>query len=133
VQRKINQAARIERLRRRLHEVSAWRLAKVAHEREELAVAHAGMIEALGEGIMSYGPASLAGTRRVRRIERELAIAKVIEKDLESRALADGRLAKLAEGHHAHLRETRQAEVERRSLEDLIEATLAAGQASRKP
>ena len=133
MRRIIEQAARIEKLRRRLHEISAWRLAKVAQEREELIAAHAGMIEALGDGLMAYGPASLAGARRVRRIERELAVARVIEQDLAQRALDDGRLAKLAEGHLEALREARRTHDDRRSLEDLIEATLSAGTGPRKP
>jgi hypothetical protein len=133
MRRKIERLERIERLRKRLHELSAWRLAVVAQEREKLAAAHAEMIEALGEGVMAYGPASVAGTRRVRSIEREIAIAVVIETDLAKRALNDGRLAKLADSYLDAARgEWRDGE-ERRSLEELIDATLAADPASRKP
>jgi hypothetical protein len=133
VQRKIERLQRIERLRRRLHEMSAWRLARVQWEREKLSAAHAEMIEALGEGIMAYGPLSQAGTRRVRAIERELAIADVVEKDLEKHTLEDGRLAKLADRFLAAAREAWQDDEERRSLEELIEATLAPRSGSRKP
>ena len=61
---------RIERLRKRMHEMSAWRLAVVVRERERLDAEHAAMIEALGEGLMAFGPPALAGTRRVRSIDR---------------------------------------------------------------
>jgi hypothetical protein len=133
MRRKIERLERIERLRKRLHELSAWRLAVVSQEREKLAAAHAEMIEALGDGIMAYGPASLAGTRRVRAIEREMAVADVIEKKLEKRALDDGRLAKLADRYLGAARGEWREGQERRSLEELIEATIAADPASRKP
>ena len=61
MRRKIERLERIERLRKRLHELSAWRLAVVTQEREKLATAHAEMVEALGDGLMAYGPASAAG------------------------------------------------------------------------
>lgn len=130
---KLEQLQRIERLRRRLQEMSAWRLARLQWERERLAVNHAEMIEALGEGLMAFGPLSEAGTRRVRAIEREMAVAGSIEREMEKRALDDGRLAKLADSRLAAVRAAWDDEVARRSLEELIEATLAAPTASRKP
>jgi hypothetical protein len=132
MRRKIEQLERIERLRKRLHELSAWRLAVVAQEREKLATAHKEMIEAMGEGLMAYGPVSVAGTRRVRRIETELAQAGAAEKAMEKQTLDDGRMAKLAEGSLDAARETFREKQERRSLEDLIDATVAAGTAPRK-
>jgi hypothetical protein len=133
VRDKIQQLQRIERLRRRLQEMSAWQLARVQWERERLAATHAEMIEALSDGFMSYGPVSMAGTRRVRSIEREIAIADAIGKDMEKRALEDGRLAKLADRRLAAVREDWREVSERRSLEELIEATIVAVSASRKP
>lgn len=133
MQAKIKRMERIERLRRRMHEMAAWRLTLAVQEREKLAAAHAEMIEALGEGLMAFGPASVAGTRRVRSIERQLALAEAEEKLLEKRALDDGRLAKLADRSLGAAREARRDDLERRSLEDLIDATLASGSASRKP
>ena len=133
MRRKIERLERIERLRKRLHELSAWRLAVATQEREKLTTAHGEMIAALGEGLMAYGPASAAGARRVRAIERELAVADVVEKDLEKRTLDDGRLAKLADRYLAAARGEWREGQDRRSLEELIEATVAADPASRKP
>jgi len=133
VQRKVERLQRIERLRKRLHEMSAWRLARLQWEREKLTTAHAEMIEALGEGLMAYGPLSQAGTRRLRSIEREIAVAGIVEKDLEQRTLDDGRLAKLADRFLTAAREARRDDLARRSLEELIEATLAPRSGSRKP
>ncbi len=129
---KIERLERIERLRKQLHELSAWRLAVAAQEREKLIADHAGMIEALGEGLMAYGPASAAGTRRVRAIERQLVAAGAVEKTLEKRALDDGRLAKLADRFLGAAREEWREDRERRSLEELIEATLGGDPASHK-
>ncbi len=133
VQRKIERLQKIERLRRRLHEMSAWRLARVQWEREKLSATHAEMLQALGDGLMAFGPLSLAGTRRVRSIEREIAVAGAVEKDLEQRRLEAGRQAKLADRFLATAREARRDDEERRSLEELIEATLTPPSASRKP
>jgi hypothetical protein len=133
MQRKIERLERIERLRKRLHELSTWRLAVVTQEREKLATAHKEMIEAMGEGLMAFGPASVAGTRRVRRIETEMAQAGTVEKAMEKQVLDDGRMAKLAEGSLDTAREAYRDKQERRSLEELIEATIATGTASHKP
>ena len=126
MKRTIDTLQRIERLRKRLADLSAWRLAKVIHERDKLEVAHGEMLNALGDGLMAWGPPSAAGNRRVRALERELAATGQIEKDLARRALDDGRLAKLAEGRlDAVSAEWREAQ-ERKSLEELIEATVKA-------
>jgi len=129
---KIETLARIERLRKRMHEMAQWRLAVVVAEREKLSSAHAEMIEALGDGLMAFGPASVAGTRRLRGIEREMALADVTEKDLEQRTLEEGRLAKLADRCLGAAREALRGQVERRSLEELIEATLRCGSGPHK-
>jgi hypothetical protein len=133
VRDKLEQMRRIERQRRRLQEMSAWRLARQQWENRKLADDHAGMIEALGEGLMAFGPLSEAGTRRLRKIEREMAQAQAIEKQMEARALDDGRLAKLADRRLNALREAAREGEERRSLEELIEATITAASAPRKP
>lgn len=129
---KVEQLKRIERLRKRLHELSTWKHSMMAQERDKLASAHAAMVTALGDGIMSYGELSVAGTRRVRQIERELAVASALTRELESRALADGRMAKLAESSLDTARETWRDASERKSLLDLIDASVASGTGSRK-
>lgn len=120
----IDNLRRIERLRKRLADLSAWRLAKVTYERGKLASAHEAMLNALGEGLMAWGPPSAAGNRRVRALERELTATGEIEKDLARRALDDGRLAKLAEGRLDVVSATWREMQERKSLEELIEATV---------
>ena len=132
MKRKIERLERIERLRRRLHEMSSWRLAAAAQERLKLSSARVEMIEAMTEGIMAYGAPAAAGSRRIRAIERELVVSDGVEKALEKRALDDGRLAKLADLSLESARETWREGQERRSLEELIDATLAADTASRK-
>jgi hypothetical protein len=133
LRRKIERLARIERLRKSMHEMAKWRQAAAAVEREKLNAAHAEMLEALGEGLMAYGPPAVAGTRRVRGIEREIARAGAVERDLEKRRLEEGRLAKLADISLSSAREVWRGQVERRSLEELIEATLRPDTGSRKP
>ena len=82
---------------------------------------------------MAYGPASLAGTRRVRAIDREIVAAQERETTLGKQALEQGRLAKLADVSLDAAREAYREGAERRGLEELIDATIAAATASRKP
>lgn len=133
MRKKIENLARIERLRKRMHELAQWRLAQVAQEREKLAAAHAEMIEALGEGLMAFGPTAVAGTRRVRGIERELARADIVEKTLEKRTLDEGQLAKLADQRLEAARDAWQGQLDRRKLEELIEASLSPISGPHKP
>ena len=133
MRRKIESLARIERLRRRMHELAKWRLQLVTQERERLETAREEMIEALGEGLLSFGPAAAAGTRRVRGIEQQLARADVIEKSLEQRTLDEGRLAKLADRRLEAARDVWQGELDKRGLEELIEASLARNTGPHKP
>ena len=132
MRQKVERLARIERLQKRMHEMARWRLAVVALEREKLTSDHAEMIEALSQGLMAYGAPAAAGTRRVRGIERELARAHVVEKDMEKRTLEAGRLAKLADRCLDTARDALRNEVDRRSLEELIEATLRPDTGSHK-
>ena len=136
MKRTIDQLQRIERIRKRLADLSAWRLARLAHEREKLKTTHSEMLDALGEGLMAFGPASLAGTRRVRALEQEMAAAERQSQLLARQALDDGRLAKLAEGRLDTVRAAWREALDRKSLEDLIDATVQnAGKdsGSRKP
>ena len=61
-----------------------------------------------------------------------MATAGVVEKALVQRTLDDGRLAKLAGRFLTAAQDERREFAERRSLEELIEATLP-GTGSRKP
>lgn len=132
MKRTIDNLQRIERLRKRLADLSAWRLAKLTHERAKLEAAHDDMLNALGDGLMAWGPPSAAGNRRVRSLEREMAATDESVKDFARRALDDGRLAKLADMRLDAVRaEWREAQ-ERKSLEELIEATVRAS-GPRKP
>jgi hypothetical protein len=132
VKRTIDQLKRIERIRKRLADLSAWRLARLAHEREKLETTHEEMLNALGEGLMAFGAPSVAGTRRVRALELEMLAAHVRHKDLAARALDDGRLAKLAQGRLDTVRAAWQDTLDRKSLEELIDATIKPS-GSRKP
>ena len=72
MRRKIERLRRIERLRKQMHEISTWRLAVVAHERVKLTASHAEMLEALGQGLMAFGPA--AGLELVNALQDEPAL-----------------------------------------------------------
>jgi hypothetical protein len=82
------------------------------------------MLSALGDGLMAWGAPAAAGNRRVRALERELAATGLIEKDLAQRALDDGRLAKLADRRLDEVSALWREMQERKSLEELIEATV---------
>ena len=130
---KIKRLERIERLKKRMHEIALWRRAAAAQERDKLGAAHAEMIEALsGDGLMAYGPPAAIGARRVRGIERQIARVEAVEKELAGRALEEGRLAKLADRWLDSARGARREMIERRSLEELVDATLRPDTGSHK-
>jgi hypothetical protein len=131
---KIKRLERIERLKKRMHEIAQWRQAAAAQEKEKLGAAHAEMIEALsGDGLMAYGPPAAVGARRVRGIERQIAHVEAVEKKLAERTLEEGRLAKLADRWLDSARDARREMIDRRTLEELVEATLRPDTGSRKP
>jgi hypothetical protein len=131
---KIKRLERIERLKKRMHEIALWRQAAATQEKDKLSAAHAEMIEALsGDGLMAYGAPAAVGARRVRGIERQIAQVEAVEKKLAERALEEGRLAKLADRWLDDARDARREVIERRSLEELVEATLRPDTGSRKP
>jgi hypothetical protein len=130
---KIERLVRIERLKKRMHEIAVWRQAAATQEKDKLNAAHAEMIEAMGDGLMAYGPPAAIGARKVRGIERQLARVEAVEKHLTERALEEGRLAKLADRWLDSARDARREVLDRRSLEELVEATLKPDSGSRKP
>jgi hypothetical protein len=69
----------------------------------------------------------------VRGIEQDLARADIVEKALEKHTLDEGRLAKLADQRLEAAREVWQGELDRRGLEELIEASLRPPPGPRKP
>ncbi len=130
---KIERLVRIERLKKRMHEIAVWRQAAATLEKDKLNAAHAEMIEAMGDGLMAYGPPAAIGARKVRGIERQLARVEAVEKHLTERALEEGRLAKLADRWLDSARDAHREVLDRRSLEELVEATLKPDSGSRKP
>jgi hypothetical protein len=130
----IEKLKRIERLQKRLHDLSVWKLTHLAEERDKLSVAHADMIRALGEGLLSFGAAASAGTRRIRSIEMEINAARAAHAAQAKRALENGARSKLAEKVVERAEDDNRRDVEKKTLAELIEWSLQASiSGSRKP
>ena len=131
---RIEKLKRIERLQKRLHDLSVWKLTHLAEERDKLTVAHAQMIQALGEGLLSFGGAASAATRRIRSIEIEMSAAEAAHAAQAKRALENGARSKLAERVVERAEEDGRREMEKKTLAELIEWSLQASiSGSRKP
>lgn len=130
---RLDKLKRIERLQKQLHDLSVWKLSSLTEQRERLSVAHGEMIQALGEGLLSFGGAAAAATRSIRSLEREIDANAAAHAAQAQQTLAQGARSKMAEqvvdrAQRDHLRES-----EKKSLAELIDQSLRASlTASRK-
>ncbi len=124
MKKRLETLEKIKRLQKQMHDLAVWRLSELGRERDDLAENHREMLEAMGRGVVSYGPPATAGMRRVRALEREIAAAAAEVEAQTRRAIDQGARAKLAdrarESADARYREQRQ----RKELADLIENSL---------
>ncbi len=131
---KLDKLKRIEHLQKTMHDLSQWKLTHMSHEREKLAQAHSEMITALGAGLLSFGGAASAATRRIRAIEVEMAAAQAAETAQARHALEQGMRSRAAERAVQTTSVKYRSEVENKSLAELIEQSIQAKlSASRKP
>lgn len=131
---KVDKLKRIEALQKRMHDLSRWRLASLARERDALTEAHTQMLQALGEGLMSFGGAAAAGTRRIRSLELEMARADQTYQTQVKETFDRGVRSKTAERALDSAKAEHRQELEKKSLSELIEWSLQSkDSASRKP
>ena len=121
---KVDKLKRIEKLQKRMHDLSRWRLATLARERDALATAHSQMLEALGEGLMSFGGAAAAGTRRIRSLELEMVRADLTYETQAKETFDRAVRSKTAERALDSARTEHRHELEKKSLSELIEWSL---------
>jgi hypothetical protein len=126
VKAKLDKLKRIERLQKRMHDLSRWKLTHMAHEREKLTQAHSEMITALGEGLLSFGGAASAATRRIRAIEVEMKAAEAAEVTQARDALEKGLRSRAAERAVDSTAAKYRNELQNKSLAELIEQSLHA-------
>lgn len=130
MKKRLDALAKIERLHKQMHDLAVWRQAALEREREGLVEDHRAMLEAMSEGSIAYGPAAVAGSRRVRALETQIAAAENECAAQTKRTRDQGARAKLAvralERVEAHHREQK----ERKDLADLIDASLHKSKAS---
>ena len=131
---RLDQLKRIERLQKRLHDLSLWRLTALGRRKDDLTGAHVEMIEALSDGLMAYGGPAAAGTRRVRALELEIATAQVRFDAHAEETRGYGVRSRLAVRAVEDAAARYRREIEKKGLAELLEWTLqAAASGSRKP
>ena len=117
-----------------MHDLSRWRLAAMGRERDALSAAHTQMLEALGEGLLSFGGAAAAGTRRIRSLDLEMARADHSYETQAKEAFDRGVRSKTAERVLDTAQMEHRQELEKKSLAELIEWSLQSRDtASHKP
>ncbi len=104
-----------------MHELASWRAAKLANKRKALDEAHAQMIEALGQGLLSFGAAASAATRRIRSIEVEASEAAAAHDDQHRKVFEYGLRAHAVDRAVDAAHQRVRAAAERKSLEELID------------
>ena len=121
---KLDKLKRIERLQRRMHDLSSWKLTHMTREREKLGQAHGEMITALGEGLLSFGGAAAAATRRIRAIEVEMTAADAAQAEQARHTLEQGLRYRAAERAVESISVKHRSDIQNKSLAELIEQSL---------
>jgi hypothetical protein len=124
VKKRLDKLKRIDRLQRRLHDLSVWRLATLARQKEQLTNTHLEMLDAVGSGLLAFGPPAAAATRRIRRLEVEIEVAKGGYEEQAKRSLEQGVRSRLADRACEAAAADLRADLEKRSLLELIEWSL---------
>lgn len=124
----------IDRLQRRLHDLSVWRLAALGKQRDQLTTAHVEMLDAVGTGLFAFGRPAAAATRRIRALEVEIVAAKAVYEEQSKRSLELGVRSRLADRAREAAAADLRTDVEKRTLSELIEWSLhRPNSGSRKP
>src|SRR5271156_2925491 len=96
MKKRLDKLEQIDRLQRRLHDLSVWRLAALGQQRDQLTKAHVEMLDAVGTGWFAFGRPAAAATRRIRALEVEIAAAKGDYDAQAQHSLEQGVRARLA-------------------------------------
>ena len=97
MKKRLDKLKRIDRLQRRLHDLSVWRLTALGQQRDQLTNAHLEMLDAVGTGLLAFGRPAAAATRRIRALEVEIAAAKSVYEEQAKRSLEQGVRSRLAD------------------------------------
>jgi hypothetical protein len=131
---KVARLKRLQRLQKRLEELSSWKLTRLDNKQRELSEAHVGMLQSLGDGLLAFGGAATAATRRIRALEVEIGQLRgeqASQSDDARRQAA--RSAVLNKAIHSASHKLKTA-TDNRSLMELIEQSLRVDRpASDKP
>ena len=131
---KMDRLKRLQRLQMRLEELSSWKLTRLENKQRELSDAHVGMVQSLGDGLLAFGGAANAATRRIRALEVEIGQLRGEQAsqsdDARRQAARTAVLNKVMRSTSDKLRTA----ADNRSLMDLIEQSVRIGRpASDKP
>jgi hypothetical protein len=121
VKKRLEKLQRIDRLQRRLHDLSVWRLATLGRQRDQLTNSHLEMLDAVGTGLLAFGPPAAAATRRIRRLEVEIEVAKGGYEEQAKRSLEQGVRSRLADRARESAAAEFRSDLEKRTLSELIE------------
>ncbi len=122
----LDKLKRIEHLQRRLRDLAEWRRAQLTRRRDALSEAHGEMIAALGEGLLAFGGAASAGSRRIRALEVEIAVARDVGEAQARETFARAAGSRLAARALDAAEARHRADMEKRGLADLIDSSLFA-------
>src|SRR5271155_3018640 len=124
MKKRLDKLVRIDRLQRRLHDLSVWRLAALGRQRDQLTNAHLEMLDAVGTGLLAFGRPAGAAPRRIRALEVEIAAAKGAYEEQAKRSLEQGVRSRLADRAREAAAADLRTDVEKRTLSELIEWSL---------
>src|SRR5271167_5088702 len=94
---RLDKLKRIDKLQRRLHDLSLWRLIALGRARDQLTSAHLEMLDVVGTELFAFGGPAAAATRRIRALEREIAVAQAGYAEQAKRTLEHGVRSRVAD------------------------------------
>lgn len=124
MKKRLKSLEKIERVQRQMHELAVWRLTALARERDDLTENHLAMLDATQNGVAAYGNLAAAAMRRIRALEREIAVAAAEYEAQTRRALDQGTRAKLADRARESVDARYRDQEQRKELAELVERSL---------
>jgi hypothetical protein len=130
MKRQRDSLAKILLLQDKLHKLSTWKVAALDRQRIELAAAQKETIAAIDQDVMNHRLLLASATRRLRAIDNQIEVNKILHAAQTRHSLEQGARAKIVERMVDRVDEKYRKQLERNDLSDLIERALSRPSAS---
>jgi hypothetical protein len=117
-----NSLRRIALLQEQICNLKKWRVAHLESERQTLSQAHVEVMAAMERDLASFGPLAVAATRRLRTLEKEMAMTALERQSQERQLIAHTIRSKMIDQVIEAADAQQRSQDERKELSDIIES-----------